>query len=280
MVVAGPLVALLGYLALGPALLVGLVHAAFLAAGTRLWLRLLAMPVVGLFVTSVCLFSATPSHVMALLRGLPIQDFHPIHLMASMTLLPTVVCMGLVEAIHQGRQRVSHVWLEPLRLAHLDELADVLLHPRVYDHIGGTVPSRADFKQHLQRSLAGPPPECADEVWLNWLIRDDAGFRVLGRMEAVAHDGLVEIAILMRPDLWGQGLAQQALARMHLELEARFDRLEVWAATTPANRRCQALLERSGYVRFTGPLPRLFSHDTGDLVYVRGTPRRSASPAR
>lgn len=271
LLVAGPLLAVFGYAGIGPAMFVGGIHGGLLIFVRTPWLRMLAVLFAGIAATAYFLGRDSTTHASGWIAEWLNQNFE---LIARVALLPSIVCMGVVESIHQSRKRVQSVRLEPLRVAHLDDLADALLQRAVYEHIGGTVPSRADFRHHLERSLAGPPPECADEVWLNWLIRDEAGFRVLGCMEAVAHDGLVEVAFLMRPDFWGQGLARDALARMHAELEARFDPLEAWAATTLANRRSQALLERSGYVRVTGPLPKLFSHDEGDLVYVRRNPGR------
>lgn len=269
-VVVGPVLALFGYVALGPALFVGLMHGALLATPAPRWLRLLVVPIAGLAATALFLHGIPKADIHAWMDGLT----RDLGLIVGVALLPTTVCLGLAERIHQRRKRARGVRLEPLRLAHLDELADVLLHPAVYQHIGGTVPSMADFKRDLQVAIEGPPPGSANEVWLNWLVRDEAGMRVLGHVQAVAHDGLVEIALRLRPDYWGQGLAQDALARTHILLEGRFDPLEVWATTTPANRRCQALLERCGYVSTTGPLPRLFSYEEGDLVYVRSSGRR------
>lgn len=265
LMVVGPLFAVFGYIAIGHAALVGLIHGVLLAWVRTPWLRLVVMPPIGLAATTQFFFSTTTPHAGAWLADLLNQDFG---LIARAALPPTIICMGLVEAIHQSRWRVRNVRLEPLRLSHLDELDEVLRQPAVYEHIGA-VPSAADFKLDLQRAIEGPPEERADEVWLNWLVRDEVGICTLGRMEAVAHHGLVEVAFLLSPDFWGRGLARQALARMHIELEKRFEQRDFWATTAATNQRCRALLERSGYVQVTAPTPKLLSYDDGDLVYVR-----------
>lgn len=161
--------------------------------------------------------------------------------------------------------------IEPLSTGHLDELAPVLRHPAVYEHIDDEVPSPEVFKLGLERALAGPPPDRAEQTWLNYLVREAASGEMLGRLEATVHDGLAEVAFLFGPAHWGRGYVHEGLAWLHGEVTrrcggARF-RAEFWATTVEANVRCQALLERSGYARVTGALPRLASWAPGDWAY-------------
>jgi hypothetical protein len=65
--------------------------------------------------------------------------------------------------------------LENLLTAHLDELATVLLHPAVYQHIEDELPTLDEFKLRLERAIASPS--------VHYLVRDAAG-AMLGRLEA------------------------------------------------------------------------------------------------
>jgi RimJ/RimL family protein N-acetyltransferase len=157
---------------------------------------------------------------------------------------------------------------EPLLEAHLPELAAVLRHPAVYEHIGGEVPSLDEFVLGLSRAIAGPPPHLAGETWLNYLVRDAATGEMLGRLEATIHDNIAEVAYLFGPAHWGKGYAVQALAWLHGEIARVSGVTEYWAAVLPANSRSQALLRRLGYVEVPVPAaPQLFSYDDGDLVF-------------
>lgn len=162
--------------------------------------------------------------------------------------------------------------IEPLRLEHLPALGAVLRQPAVYEHLGGEVPPADEFELGLQRALAGPPPDRRDEHWLNYLVSDTSG-QMLGRLEATVHDGLAEVAFLFGPGHWGHGHAQQGLVWLQAEVSRRCGVHDFWATTVPANQRCQRLLQRCGYAAVTGALPRLLTHDDGDLVFRRRAPR-------
>ncbi|MEM9557827.1 MAG: GNAT family N-acetyltransferase [Acidobacteriota bacterium] len=158
---------------------------------------------------------------------------------------------------------------EPLLTSHLDELATVLLHPAVYEHIEASLPSVSDFKLGLERALGGPSSVHSDERWLNYLVRSTSG-RMIGRLEATVHHGVAEVAFLFSPASWGRGLATKSLLWLHEELLRSEQVAESWATTVEANVRSQRLLLRCGYVRAEPPLPHpLYSYDAGDLVFCR-----------
>lgn len=160
--------------------------------------------------------------------------------------------------------------IEPLRTEHLAALSRVLLHPAVYEHIGGAVPSQAEFTLGLQRALAGPPASAPGQTWLQFLVREAATGAMLGRLEATVHGGRAEVAFLFGPAHWGRGYAAEGLGWLHGEVARRCGVADFWATTVPANTRCQALLLRSGYVRVPGDAgPGLLSWDPGDWVYRR-----------
>lgn len=155
---------------------------------------------------------------------------------------------------------------EPLQVDHLDELAGVLLHPAVYQHIEETVPTIEEFRLGLERAIAGPNASMGDERWLNYLVRRWDG-PMVGRLEATIHHGLAEVAFLFGPQYWGQGFATTGLRWLQEELTHRTAIADFWATTTPANVRSQNLLHRCGYQRADLPETSLYSYDPGDLVF-------------
>ncbi len=159
-----------------------------------------------------------------------------------------------------------HLSYEPLQSFHLDELATVLLHPAVYEHIEGSMPSIEHFKLGLERALNGPSASVKTQRWLNYLVRSRSG-AMLGRLEATVHDSIIEVAFLFGPDHWGKGYATQSLRWLHSEIEYACGTSCFWATTVPANQRCRALLQRSGYVQAQDVFPVLYSYAPGDLVY-------------
>lgn len=160
--------------------------------------------------------------------------------------------------------------IEPLQVAHLDALATVLRHPAVYRHIGGEVPSLADFHLGLTRAMAGPTASQTGQVWLNFLVREQPEGALLGRLEATVHDGLAEVAFLFGPQYWGHGYATRGLDWLCQSLLERPDCNQLWATTLPENTRCQALLSRCGFEDgYARRPPVLFTYDEGDRVYCR-----------
>lgn len=174
------------------------------------------------------------------------------------------------------------LFVEPLRIEHLPELASVLRHPAVYQHLGGEVPSLPDFVLGLTRALAGPPPSRPHERWLNYLMREAPGGRMIGRLESTVVHGRAEVAFLLDPALWGRGWAHAGLEWLHAEVIRVAGSVEFWATTVPSNTRCQALLRRAGYRPVdSSDSPPLASYEPGDLVFRRAPalhPDPSAEP--
>lgn len=150
--------------------------------------------------------------------------------------------------------------VEHLLTSHLDELATVLLHPAVYQHIEDELPTLDEFKLGLERAIASPS--------VHYLVRDAAG-AMLGRLEATVHHQVAEVAFLLGPQYWGRGYAAAGLSWLHDELVQHHAVTEFWATTTPANHRSQALLRRCGYVESGLPSFPLYSYAPGDIVFQR-----------
>lgn len=177
---------------------------------------------------------------------------------ASPRLNPALGCTGTTVG--------SRLIIEQLRIEHLAELATHLRHREVYEHIRG-VPSLEDFILDRERALLGPSRNANAEHWLNYLVRESSNNQMLGRLEATLHDSIAEVAFVFSPLHWGKGFAHEALAWLHAEIKRTHSISSYWATTVPANKRCQALLRRSGYQLVETDVPVLYSYDTGDLVF-------------
>jgi len=160
---------------------------------------------------------------------------------------------------------------EPLLPSHLDELATVLLHPAVYEHIEERLPTLTEFKLGLQRAIAGPGESAADERWLNFLVREPTG-AMLGRLEATVHHGLVEVAFVFGSQHWDRGFATRALRWLHEEVERLYGITDFWATAISKNHRSLALLRRCGYAEAQPPSVPLYSFAPGDMIFHRRSP--------
>jgi RimJ/RimL family protein N-acetyltransferase len=156
---------------------------------------------------------------------------------------------------------------EPLTVAHAIELTDALTDPRVYVHIAGPSPlTTEDLAAEFSRRAVGPA--ASGQVWWNFAVRLHGG-PFIGRIEATAHDGLVEVGYLLGPSYWGHGYATEAMRWLHGRVRQSGFVGTFWATSTPGNFRSIRMLERLGYTEFFSDWPRLLSYDPGDRVFQR-----------
>lgn len=155
--------------------------------------------------------------------------------------------------------------LEKLALGHALELFDALNHEEIGLFIGGpdvtTLEELEDRIQHLQRGPKGD----SGQRWFNFAVLLESV--VIGRVEATAHNGIVEIAYLINPSMWGQGLGTAAtkllLSELRLQGEHNF-----WATTVPGNLASAKVLEKLGFTEIESIYaPALLSYDEGDRVF-------------
>jgi [ribosomal protein S5]-alanine N-acetyltransferase len=140
--------------------------------------------------------------------------------------------------------------LEPLTVAHADELLAPLADPRLYTHVPQDPPvSLAALRERFvflgtRRSPVG------DQLWLNWVMRDKHDGRCRGRVQAtVTTEARAWIAYEVFPEYWGRGLATEACRRM---MEWLIDALGVrqFAAEVDSlNNASLRLLDRLGFQR-------------------------------
>lgn len=103
--------------------------------------------------------------------------------------------------------------LEPLRPAHARAMWAVLRDPALYQWIARPPPASqeelaARFARIAQRTVPGRA-----EQWLNWSVWTRSDGDAIGVVEATATPaGMVHIAYMFAPRVWGQGCAVEAVA--------------------------------------------------------------------
>ena len=155
--------------------------------------------------------------------------------------------------------------LQGLDIRHASQLFDALNHKQIGEFIGGPdVTTISELEDRIKHLLRGPKEETGQR-WFNFAVLLNS--EVIGRVEATAHDGIVEIAYLINPFLWGQGLGTAATELLLKELRSEGEH-DFWATTVPENIASAKVLEKLGFVEIdSGQATLLLSYDEGDRVF-------------
>lgn len=146
--------------------------------------------------------------------------------------------------VPQPTVRLAFEALDP---AHAEELIE-LTSPEITKWIGGAPSTINELREQFSRMLEGPR-DPANERWLNYVMRNRATRRALGRVEAAVLSELgvrAEVAFVFAPVSWGQGLAFEAMDAFQSALALNYAVVEFWATVTPGNERSIRLLHRLG----------------------------------
>jgi RimJ/RimL family protein N-acetyltransferase len=155
--------------------------------------------------------------------------------------------------------------LQKLELKHASQLFDALNHVEVGEFIGGPdVTTLSELEDRIKHLQIGPKAETGQR-WFNFAVLLESV--VIGRVEATAHDAIVEIAYLITPSLCGQGLGTVATELLLNELRSGGEH-NFWATTVPENIASVRVLEKLGFVEIDpSQAPLLLSYDSGDRVF-------------
>lgn len=73
--------------------------------------------------------------------------------------------------------------LEPLRVEHAAEMTAVLNDSRLHTFIGGSPATEPQLRRAYEHQVRGRS-EGGDEVWLNWIVREDSSGQAVGYVQA------------------------------------------------------------------------------------------------
>ncbi|MFD8210615.1 GNAT family N-acetyltransferase [Streptomyces sp. NPDC059695] len=122
--------------------------------------------------------------------------------------------MGLRRVNRETTVRTERLDLEPLAVAHADEMAVVLADPALHAFIGGAPLTATELRARYERLAAGSPDPAV--VWCNWVVRVRAGGRLAGTVQATVTDGgrTAEVAWVTGTEWQGRGIAREAAAAL------------------------------------------------------------------
>lgn len=142
--------------------------------------------------------------------------------------------------------RTARLVLEPLTLAHADEMAVTLADPRIYTWLDYGPPPSVEHLRGVYHQLEARRSPEGDEGWLNWVLRLADGGAAGFVQATVLDDGRAWVAYVLASRHWRQGLAQEAVAAMVDELRRQGVR-SLMASVEVDNLASIHLLERLGF---------------------------------
>ena len=105
--------------------------------------------------------------------------------------------------------------LEPLTIAHADEMAPLLDDPALHTYVGGAPLSLEELRERYARQERGRSPD-GRERWLNWIVRERASGVAVGYVQATVDEerSAAEVAWVIGSGFQGRGYAREAAAAM------------------------------------------------------------------
>ena len=100
--------------------------------------------------------------------------------------------------------------LEPLQLAHAEEMVVVLADDRLYGYTGGDAPTLEVLADRYRRQIQGSGRD--DERWFNWIARRSETGDAIGYVQATVEGERADVAWLVGVDHQGCGFAGEAAA--------------------------------------------------------------------
>ena len=141
--------------------------------------------------------------------------------------------------------------LEPLTVAHADDMFDVLADPSIYTYLDhGPPPSRVHVRDVYARLEARRSPDGAQH-WLNWVIREPSGALVGTVQATLVTKQRAWVAYVLASRYRGLGYGRTATRAMLDHLVAWYGIVECLATVEAANARSIALVEALGFHRAT-----------------------------
>jgi RimJ/RimL family protein N-acetyltransferase len=167
-----------------------------------------------------------------------------------------------------SRDKPEEPCLEPLVVAHADEMFDALSAAAIYDHIPGAPPASLAALRERYARLAQGRSDDGRQRWLNWIIRLPSG-QCAGFVQATLyHEHSGDFAYVLAPKYWGLGVAFAACRAGIALLASGFDVTALYATVDPRNVRSLRLLARLGFGEIAAAAYPHGSVEPGDRVFL------------
>lgn len=121
--------------------------------------------------------------------------------------------------------------LEPVRVAHAEEMAPVLADARLYAFTGGEPPTLDELRARYERQATGRSPDGV-ERWLNWIVRRREDGRAIGFVQSAISEDVPPPAPVTAVLAWALGVRFQGHGYARESAAAMMD----WLARTGVRR--------------------------------------------
>ncbi|MBO9688619.1 MAG: GNAT family N-acetyltransferase [Mitsuaria chitosanitabida] len=157
--------------------------------------------------------------------------------------------------------------LEPVCVAHAEEMHAVLADPSIYAFLSDEPPTLDGLRAAYERRSVGHSPDGAEQ-WFNWMLRRDDG-RLIGYVQATIESrDRCWIGYVMSREGRGHGHATRAVAAMIAYLQREHDAWRLLASVDARNARSIALLDRLGFDLAPPHAKELAELGAGDRLYL------------
>ncbi|MDN3919002.1 GNAT family N-acetyltransferase [Roseateles violae] len=140
--------------------------------------------------------------------------------------------------------------LEPQLAEHAPAMFVVLSDPALYAYENAPPDSVEALRQRYLRLESRRSPD-GRQLWLNWVLREQASAALIGYVQASVAADSTAIAYELGSTHWGRGLAFEACSAMIEELARQYRAQRLHAMLKRANWRSLRLLGRLGFVEAT-----------------------------
>jgi RimJ/RimL family protein N-acetyltransferase len=142
--------------------------------------------------------------------------------------------------------QTERLLLEPLTVAHAEQLFELLRDPVLYRYLDTPPPPTLEHLRGVYAKLETRRSPDGRERWLNWIVRPHRQAPV-GYVQATVGGGRAWVAYVLGRDHWGHGYAGEATAAMLRHLAAAHAVTRCLATVEAENLRSIRVLQRLGF---------------------------------
>ncbi|CAN5909729.1 hypothetical protein BH11PSE8_BH11PSE8_00690 [soil metagenome] len=166
--------------------------------------------------------------------------------------------------------------LEPLTVAHAEEMFELLGEPELYRYIDYGPPESAEHLRHkyalIEAHETSAEATSLGERWLNWVVRE-SGQSPVGHVQAtISVPGIAWIGYVFAQQHWGRGHAHGATQAMIEHLAAHYAVRRCQATVEIENHRSLRLMARLGFHEATAGEASGHTLTVTERLFVLDTP--------
>lgn len=158
--------------------------------------------------------------------------------------------------------------LEPLVVAHVEEMFAVLNEPELYRYLDYPPPPSLEHLRGVYARVEGRSSPDGAQRWLNWVVRPP-GQAAIGYVQLTIESQLAWVGFVFSSRHWGRGYASQASRAVLEHAAASLGVVRFLASVEAANHRSIRLLGRLGFREATPAERALHELSATECLFVR-----------